>query len=125
MTTWSSNPPKIAVGSLEVETRRETAALGPEQAARDELDYYRNMPGDRSGWRVARTVSGQLVGLAVPSRNAYGHDLLAEITHFHAMGGPQTVTGTTDTTNTPVASAFACAGYRNTERRLQYSAPPA
>ena len=134
---------QIAVGSLDVETRREVEALGPELAARGQLDSYRSMPGDRTWWRLARTANGQLAGLAIPSCNAYGpnagylgvmpalrghgyvHDLLAEITHLHAAAGTRTITGTTDTTNAPMASAFALAGYRNTERRLQFSVPPA
>lgn len=134
---------EIAVGSLDVETRREIEALGLERTARGELDFYRSMPGDRSWWRLAHTATGQLAGLVIPSRNAYGpnvgylgvmpglrghgyvHDLLAEITHLHVGGGAQAITGTTDTTNNPMAAAFARAGYRNTEIRLQLSAPPA
>jgi len=133
---------EVAVGSLDVETCREVEALGPEQAARDEFDFYQSMPGDRSWWRLARTAGGQLVGLAIPSRNAYGpnvgylgvvprmrghgyvHDLLAEMTHLHAEGGAPAITGTTDTTNTTMVTAFTRAGYRNTEIRLQLSAPP-
>jgi hypothetical protein len=134
---------EIAAGSLDVETRREMEALGLERTARGQLAFYTSMPGDRSWWRLARTANGQLAGLAIPSRNAYGpnvgylgvipglrghgyvHDLLAEITHLHAENGAQAMTGTTDTTNAPMAAAFASAGYRNTEIRLQLSAPPA
>jgi len=134
---------EIAVGSLDVETRREIEALGLEQTARGQLAFYTSMPGDRSWWRLARTANGELAGLAIPSRNAYWpnvgylgvipglrghgyvHDLLAEITHLHAEDGAQVITGTTDTTNAPMAAAFASAGYRNTEMRLQLSAPPA
>jgi RimJ/RimL family protein N-acetyltransferase len=133
---------RVAEGSLDRETRRGVATLGPERAARRELDFYRSMPGERSWWRVARTADGRLAGMAIPSRNAYGpnvgylgvvpelrgrgyvHDLLAEITRFHAQAGAQTVTATTDVTNAPMAAAFTAAGYQPTESRLIFSAPP-
>jgi GNAT superfamily N-acetyltransferase len=132
---------QVARGSLDVETRRAVAALGPARAAREELAFYRDMPGERSWWRLARTADGRLAGLAIPSRTAYGpnvgylgvvpelrgqglvHDLLAEITRFHAEAGATTVTASTDTTNAPMAAAFAAAGYRVTEKRLALSAP--
>lgn len=115
--------------------------MGAERAAREDLEFYLGMPGERSWWRLAHTPDGRLAGLAVPSRTAYGpnvgylgvlpglrgrgyvHDLLAEVTRFHAARGAQRVTGTTDTANTPMAAAFARAGYRNTGVRLQLSSP--
>jgi ribosomal protein S18 acetylase RimI-like enzyme len=82
-----------------------------------------------------------LVGFAIPSRSAYHpsvsylgvlprfrgrgfvDDLLAEITHIHAEAGAERITGTTDTTNAPMAAAFGRAGYRNTACRIVLSAP--
>lgn len=132
---------RIAQGSLDVQTRQDVRAGGPERQARGDLDFYRSMPGERSWWRLASTADGRLAGLALPSCTAYDpnvgylgvvpelrgrgyvDDLLAEITRFHAARGAQRITGTTDATNTPMAAAFSRAGYRNTELRLQFSVP--
>lgn len=132
---------RVAQGSLDVDTRRDLEASGPEEQARGDLEFYRSMPGERSWWRLAHTRDGRLAGLAIPSRTAYGpnvgylgvvpelrgaglvHELLAEITRFHAARGAERVTGTTDATNTPTAAAFARAGYRGAELRLQLSCP--
>lgn len=133
---------RVAQGSLDAQTRQDVRALGAEGQARGDLEFYRSMPGERSWWRVASTPDGRLAGLAIPSRNAYGpnvgylgvvpelrgcgyvDDLLAEITRFHAARGAQRVTGTADAGNTPMAAAFARAGYRNTELWLQFSVAP-
>ena len=46
---------QIAVGSLDVITRREVAALGAAHQARDDMGIYLAMPGDRDWWRLAYT----------------------------------------------------------------------
>jgi len=132
---------RIAVGSLDNTTREDVAALGAEQQARENLDLYRSMPGEREWWRLAHTADGRLAGLAMPNRNPYGpvvgylgvvpelrgrryiDDILAEITRFHAAKGAPRITATTDMTNVPMAAAFERAGYRNYEVRLVASAP--
>ncbi|WP_460868502.1 GNAT family N-acetyltransferase [Rhodococcus aerolatus] len=90
---------------------------------------------------MARDADGALVGLVVPSRSAYdasvsylgvvperrgrGHvdELLAEITRQHASQGAERITGTTDTTNAPMAAAFDRGGYALTGVRVVLSAP--
>lgn len=132
---------RVAVGSLDIETRRNLAVKGPEATARDEMDFYLDCPGERSWWRLAHTQDGTLAGLAIPSATPYNRnvgylgvvpdlrgrryidDLLAEITRFHAEQGADLITATTDTTNAPMAAAFARAGYRTAQIRLLYSAP--
>ncbi|MET8309671.1 GNAT family N-acetyltransferase [Micromonospora sp. NPDC005173] len=132
---------RIAVGSLDTETRRNLAVKGPELTAREEMDFYLDCPGERAWWRLAHTADGTLAGLAIPSATPYnrnvgylgvvpelrGHryidDVLAEITRFHAEQGAELITATTDTTNVPMAAAFARAGYRTAQIRLLYSAP--
>ncbi|MFD1940001.1 GNAT family N-acetyltransferase [Nonomuraea mangrovi] len=132
---------RIAVGSLDAETRRNVAVLGAEAAAREEMEFYLDRPGKREWWRVAHTTDGAVAGLAIPSATPYnvnvgylgvvpelrGHgyvnDILAEITRIHAENGAELITATTDTANAPMAAAFARAGYRNTEVRLIFSAP--
>ncbi|MFF3341225.1 GNAT family N-acetyltransferase [Streptomyces flavidovirens] len=132
---------RIAVGSLDGETRRNLAAKGAEATARDEMDFYLNCPGKREWWRLARTPEGEAVGLAIPSATPYNpnvgylgvvpelrgrgyvDDLLAEITRVHAEAGAELITATTDTGNAPMAAAFARAGYRTAQIRMIYSAP--
>lgn len=134
---------RIAVGSLDDETRRNLEAKGAEATARGELDFYLGCPGRRDWWRVAYAPDGQVVGLALPSATPYarnvgylgvvpefrGHgyvdDLLAEITRIHAHTGTELITATTDTGNAPMAAAFDRAGYRITEIRKIYAAPTA
>ncbi|MEO9223145.1 MAG: GNAT family N-acetyltransferase [Mycobacteriaceae bacterium] len=132
---------EAARGSLDDLTRRTLAALGAEAQARDDLEFYLGLPGDRDWWRVAHTTAGGLVGFALPTRSAYaasvgylgvlpqhrGHgyvaDLLSEITRQHAHRGASTITGTTDAANAPMAAAFDRGGYERTGVRLVLSAP--
>ncbi|MFE2474942.1 dihydrofolate reductase family protein [Streptomyces sp. NPDC059389] len=132
---------RIAVGSLDGETRRNLEAMGPEATAREEVDFYLGCPGERSWWRIARTPDGRVAGLALPSATPYnrnvgylgvvpelrGHgyvdDVLAEITRVQVEAGAELITATTDTDNAPMAAAFARAGYRTAQTRLIWSAP--
>ncbi|WP_411104841.1 GNAT family N-acetyltransferase [Streptomyces sp. cmx-4-9] len=132
---------RIAVGSLDGETRRNLALVGAEATAREEVDFYLSCPGERSWWRLARTPDGQVAGLALPSATPYHRnvgylgvvpelrgqgyvdDILAEITRVQVEAGAELITATTDTDNAPMAAAFARAGYRTTQTRMIYSAP--
>jgi ribosomal protein S18 acetylase RimI-like enzyme len=131
----------VAQGSLDIHTRRKLETRGRAAQASDDLEFYLGLPGNRDDWRVARDAAGALVGFAIPSRSAYDpsvsylgvlppfrgrgfvDDLLAEITHVHAQAGAGRITGTTDTTNAPMAAAFKRAGYRNTACRIVLSPP--
>jgi ribosomal protein S18 acetylase RimI-like enzyme len=134
---------RVAEGSLDVTTRRTVAAIGPERQAREDLDVYRSLRGERSWWRLAHTADGRLAGFAIPSRgddgtatvgylgvvpelrgNGYVHDLLAEITRFHAAVGAPRIMALTDETNLPMAAAFERAGYRAIGSWLILSEPP-
>lgn len=132
---------RVAVGSLDILTTRNLAAMGPHAQAQDDLDFYLGLPGHRDWWRLAHAPDGTLVGLVIPSRSAYdasvsylgvvpeargrgyAHDLLAEITHVHASAGATRITGTTDTTNVAMGSAFHRAGYSLRSTRIVLSAP--
>lgn len=127
---------RIHHGSLDAHTRRTIAESGPDAAAQQELDYLRWMPSPRDRWRLAYTPAGDLVGLTVPCRNhndpvigyiavvpehrghGYAYDLLVEATHLLVAEGADRITAGTDTTNTPMAAAFARAGYPVTYHRL-------
>lgn len=127
---------RVARGSLDVMTRREVAATSAEEAAQDSFDFYLSCPGERDWWRVAVDPTGDPVGFAIPSATPYarnvgylgvlperrgnGHvdELLAWITEFHRTAGAARITATTDAVNHPMAAAFARAGYRITETRV-------
>ena len=132
---------RVAVGSLDVATQRDLAVMDADSQARDDLEFYRSCPGERSWWRLAETTDGELVGLAIPSATPYHRnvgylgvvpelrgrgyvdDLLGEITRVHAADGADRITATTDVPNTPMAAAFDRANYQVTEVRMVFAAP--
>ncbi|MFJ1753326.1 GNAT family N-acetyltransferase [Kitasatospora sp. NPDC088134] len=133
---------RVLAGTLDASSRKGAARNGAEAQAREDLAFYRDtMPGKRSWWRVARTPDGVTVGFGIPSRNhatpvvgylgvlpehrgrGYADEILAEITRvLAAEAAPERIRADTDLTNTPMAAAFARAGYRNSARRLVLSA---
>jgi GNAT superfamily N-acetyltransferase len=141
---------RIQHGTLDAHARRalDDAAGGPdgigagiEQAAREDLEHLRWMPSPREWWRLAHTPDGQSAGLHVPGRipsghavgfigvvpeqrgNGYAYDLLAECTRQLHGGGAQSIAASTDLGNTPMAAAFAKAGYPVVEHRYCMTAP--
>jgi RimJ/RimL family protein N-acetyltransferase len=125
--------------TLDAHARRVIAEQDLDAAAREELAFLRWLPGPREWWRLAYTAEGALVGLVVPTRNhaapvvgligvvpehrghGYGYDLLAECTNFLAAQGADRILADTDATNTPMAAAFARAGYPITQERIFFS----
>jgi len=134
----------VAVGSLDVATRRGLVELGPEKQARDDLDFFYAAAGARGWWRTAWTWHGRLVGVAIPSALAdgtrtvgyvgvlpefrgrrYVDDLLGYVTRFAAEAGARRVVAATETANSPMIAALVRSGYRNSGLRVVHSAPPA
>ncbi|MEU8773217.1 GNAT family N-acetyltransferase [Streptomyces sp. NPDC048606] len=133
---------RLSRGSLDLATRHELASMTEEELAREDFEFYRDCPGERSWWRLAHLPDGTLAGMAIPSATPYHRnvgylgvvpelrgrglidEILAEITRFHAAEGAERVTATTDTVNLPMAAAFDRAGYEVTEIRLVLEAPP-
>jgi ribosomal protein S18 acetylase RimI-like enzyme len=109
---------------------------GPDEAARDQMEFLLSMPSPREWWRLAYTVDGELAGFAVPGRtyrgpsialiavlpeqrgHGYAYDLLVEATHMLVAEGAEVITSETDTTNTPMAATFARAGYPIAQERI-------
>ncbi|KOU27292.1 hypothetical protein ADK94_01805 [Streptomyces sp. XY593] len=132
---------RLSRGSLDLATQHELELMDAEQLAREDFEFYRDCPGERSWWRLAHLPDGRLAGLAVPSATPYHRnvgylgvvpeqrgqglidEILAEITRFHAAGGAERITATTDTVNLPMAAAFDRAGYEVTEIRLVLEDP--
>jgi RimJ/RimL family protein N-acetyltransferase len=127
---------RIQPGSLDAHAVRVAAGSGVDAAAREDLNGLLWMPGPRDWWRLAYTRDGDLVGLTTPTRNhaspvighigvvpeqrghGYAYDLLVEATHLLVAEGAQVIVANTDTTNTPMAAAFAKAGYPIVRHRI-------
>ncbi len=120
---------RMVEGTLDAHTRATADKFGLDAAAQEELDFLHWMPSPREWWRLAHTPGGDLVGIIAPGRNyrafvvgivgvvpeqrghGYGYDLLVESTHLLVEWGAEEIIADTDTTNTPMAAAFAKAGY--------------
>lgn len=133
---------RVLTDTLDTDSRKEAESVGAEAQARGDVAFYRDtMPGDRSWWRVARTLDGETVGFGLPSRNhaspvvgyldvlpehrgrGYVDEILTEITRvLVSETAAEKVRADTDLTNTPMAAAFERVGYRNDARRLVLSA---
>jgi len=127
---------RIHYDSLDAHARHAIARSGLDAAAREDLDILRWMPSPRDWWRLAYTPSGDLVGLTAPCRNyndpvigyiavvpehrghGYAYDLLVEATHLLVAEGADRIIAGTDTTNIPMAAAFAKAGYPIDQQRI-------
>lgn len=121
--------------SLDAHARRAVGQGGVDQAAREELEFFHWCPSPRDWWRVAYTPDGETVGLHIPARNhtapvigfigvvadqrghGYGYDLLVDCTRQLAAVGVDRIVAETDQHNTPMAAAFAKAGYPITQER--------
>jgi ribosomal protein S18 acetylase RimI-like enzyme len=126
---------RVHQGSLDAHAQRAVAASGLDAAAAEDLEILRLMPSPREWWRLA-TAGGEVVGLAVPSRNytdpvigyvavlpehrgrGYAYDLLVEATHLLVAEGADRIVANTDVTNLPMAATFAKAGYPVTDHRI-------
>lgn len=132
---------RLHVGSLDAHTQHAIANSGVEMAAREELEIALSMPSPREWWRLGYTPDGELAGLILPSHNpnhpiigyvgvvpeqrghGYAYELLAEGTHFLAAQGFDRIVAATDVTNTPMAAAFAKAGYPVWHYRMDFVWP--
>jgi RimJ/RimL family protein N-acetyltransferase len=133
---------RLSADSLDLHTQNELRSMDAEQLAREDVEFYRDCPGERDWWRLAELPDGTLAGMAIPSATPYHRnvgylgivpeqrgrglidEVLAEITRFHAAAGADRITATTDTVNRPMAAAFDRAGYEVTEIRLVLEAAP-
>jgi RimJ/RimL family protein N-acetyltransferase len=117
-------------GTLDAHSRDDLTRMTPEQAARDqfdgELDRYTS---PHEWWRIATLPGGEPIGFVIPAHNGYNHsiayvgivpahrghgyidDVLAEGTRVLAAQDVPRIRATTDVGNTPMAAAFARAGY--------------
>lgn len=127
---------RVHHNTLDAHARHTIATTGPEAAAREDLDLLIWLPSPRHWWQLAYNETNELVGFAIPARNhtgpiigyigvlpehrghGYAYELLAEATHRLAGEGATAIVAATDTTNTPMAAAFAKAKYPITQHRI-------
>jgi len=126
---------RIHHGTLDAHARRAAGDKGPEAAARKDLDIVNRMPRAREWLRLAYTPEGEPVGLMTTSwfreplagfagvlpehrGNGYSYDLLVEMMHLLVAEGAETIIGNADTTNHPMVSALARAGWPIVELRI-------
>jgi RimJ/RimL family protein N-acetyltransferase len=124
-------------GTLDAHGRDELTRMSAHEAAtrhyEDELARYRT---PRDWWRIATLPGGEPVGFVIPAHNGYNpiiayiavlpahrgrgyiDDILAEGTRVLAEQGVPRIRAATDVGNTPMAGAFARAGYVNYGREL-------
>ncbi|ADB34991.1 GCN5-related N-acetyltransferase [Kribbella flavida DSM 17836] len=132
---------RVIEGSLDAATVRAVAQMSAEASAKEDLEVYRSMPGERDWWRLGYDEAGELVGFVVPTANnggpvigylgvlaehrghRYSDDLLAEGTHVLVGAGAERIRADTDLTNRPMAACFERLGYRNHAVRMVASFP--
>ncbi|MET7403693.1 GNAT family N-acetyltransferase [Dactylosporangium sp. NPDC005572] len=124
-------------GTLDAHSRADLASATPREVAAEHFHgELVRWPGPRDWWRVATLPDGEPVGFVFPARNDYNpiiaylgvlpahrghgyiHDVLGEGTRVLAAQDVPRIRATTDVGNTPMAAAFARAGYANFEREI-------
>lgn len=124
-------------GTLDAHSRADLATMTPGEAAAAHYDEeLAGYASPRHWWQVATLPDGDPVGFVIPARNDYNpiiayvavlpahrgrgyiDDLLAEGTRVLAAQDAPRIRASTDLGNTPMARAFARAGYVNFERSL-------
>lgn len=126
---WLDIFERVHDGTLDAHARQVIAESGVATAARRDLAIMNWMNSPRDWWQLAHTPAGELVGFTIPADNhtdpvigyigvvpehrghGYAYDLLVEATWLLADHGVDRIIAATDTTNTPMAAAFAKAGY--------------
>jgi RimJ/RimL family protein N-acetyltransferase len=124
-------------GTLDAHSRDALTRMSPSQAAQEqyhnELESYTS---PREWWRIATLPDGEPVGFVIPAHNGYNpiiaylavvpahrghgyiHDVLAAGTSLLAAQDVPRIRADTDVGNTPMAAAFARAGYVTFERQI-------
>ena len=124
-------------GTLDAHSRDDLTRMTPGHAARDqyhnELERYAS---PHEWWRIATLPDGEPVGFVIPAHNGYNpiiaylavvpahrghgyiHDVLAAGTSLLAAQDVPRIRAATDVGNTPMAAAFALAGYVTFERQI-------
>jgi len=132
---------RIHSATLDAHALKAIEEGGLDQAAQEEIDFFRWCPSPREWWQIARTSEGELAGIHIPAHNpggpcigfigvvpeqrghGYAYDLLAECTHFLAERGAEFIAGATDQGNFPMAAHFERAGHPVVRERVNFAYP--
>ena len=124
-------------GTLDAHSRDDLTRMTRRQAARERYhDEFESYASPHEWWRIATLPDGEPVGFVIPAHNGYhpviaylgvvpahrGHgyinDVLAAGTSLLATQNVPRIRAATDVGNTPMATAFALAGYVTFERQI-------
>jgi RimJ/RimL family protein N-acetyltransferase len=124
-------------GTLDAHSRDDLTRMTRRQAAREQYhDEFERYASPHEWWRIATLPDGEPVGFVIPAHNGYHpiiaylgvvpahrghgyiHDVLAEGTSLLAAQNVPRIRAATDFGNTPMAAAFARAGYVTFERQI-------
>ena len=124
-------------GTLDAHSRDDLTRMTRRQAARERYhDEFESYASPHEWWRIATLPDGEPVGFVIPAHNGYHpviaylgvvpahrghgyiHDVLAVGTSLLAAQNVLRIRAATDVGNTPMAAAFARAGYVNFERQI-------
>jgi RimJ/RimL family protein N-acetyltransferase len=124
-------------GTLDAHSRDDLTRMTPRQTAEEQ--YHSEFEGYASPhewWQIATLPDGEPVGFVIPAHNGYNpiiaylavlpahrghghvHDVLAAGTSLLAAQNMPRIRAATDVGNTPMAAAFARAGYVIFERQI-------
>ncbi|GLH97031.1 N-acetyltransferase [Phytohabitans aurantiacus] len=131
---------RVLDGTLDAHSRDDLTRMTPTEAAAAHFDRELAIYiSPRDWWRVATLPDGEPVGFVTPGRNPYNpvigyvavlpehrgkgyvDEILAEGTRVLAAEGVPRVRAATDMGNTPMAAAFARAGYVTFEKSVNWS----
>jgi RimJ/RimL family protein N-acetyltransferase len=127
----------VLAGTLDAHSRDDLTRMTASQAAQEqyhnELERYTS---PHEWWRIAALPDGEPAGFVIPAHNGYNpiiaylgvvpahrghgyiHDVLAAGTSLLAAQNVPRIRASTDVGNTPMAAAFALAGYLTFERQI-------
>ena len=124
-------------GTLDAHSRENLTRMSPRATAQQQYDTeLERYTSPHEWWRIATLPSGEPVGFVIPAHNGYNpiiaylgvvkarrghgyvHDLLAAGTSLLAAQNVPRIRAATDVGNTPMAAAFARAGYVIFERQI-------
>ena len=124
-------------GTLDAHSRDDLTRMTRRQAARERYhDEFESYASPHEWWRIATLPDGEPVGFVIPAHNGYHpviaylgvvpahrghgyiHDVLAVGTSLLAAQNVPRIRAATDVGNTPMAAAFARAGYVTFERQI-------
>ena len=124
-------------GTLDAHSRDDLTRMTPRQAAQEQYhNEFERYSSPHDWWRIATLPDGDPVGFVIPAHNGYNpiiaylgvvpahrghgyiHDILAAGTSLLAAQDVPRIRAATDVGNTPMAAAFALAGYVTFERQI-------